>query len=215
MADIGPWLSKLRSLKWDLMTFGWWRTRKVAPPGAKRWFGSYAMIWITRRPPSSSWGSDGVIWSKSWFDNRFSKINTAILTTIRYACKADLPDHLETVRSAPSPRFIKSHLPVSLLPDQIWTVRPKLVYIRRNPKSVAVSYYHHVVTMQGYTGTKEQFVRAFMKDQVLSSPYHEHVTEFHHLNYPDNLLLLCFEDMKKVSFLFYLLEDLWLFPDLF
>ncbi|KXJ77353.1 hypothetical protein RP20_CCG007779 [Aedes albopictus] len=34
-----------------------------------------------------------------------------------------------------SPRFVKSHLPVALLPDQIWTVRPKMVYIRRNPKS--------------------------------------------------------------------------------
>ncbi|EAT33758.1 AAEL013972-PA [Aedes aegypti] len=116
---------------------------------------------------------------------------------LEFGSKTDVPDPFKTITSAPSPRFIKSHLPASLLPDQIWTVRPKMVYVRRNPKSVAVSYFHHTVSMHGYSGTKEQFVRAFINDQVLNSPYHEHVIEFHHLNYPDNLLHLCFEDMKK------------------
>lgn len=100
--------------------------------------------------------------------------------------------------SAPSPRFIKSHLPVALLPDRIWSVKPKMVYVRRNPKSVAVSYYHHYVSIYGCTATKEQFMRAFLSDQILSSPYHQHVIEYHHLDYPDNLLHLCYEDMKKV-----------------
>lgn len=116
----------------------------------------------------------------------------------RFGFRKEVVDPFHKILSAPSPRFIQSHLPVALLPDQIWSVRPKMVYVRRNPKSVAVSYFHYTVSMQGYSGTMDQFVRAFMKDQVLYSPYHEHIIEYHHLDYPDNLLLLCFEDMKKV-----------------
>lgn len=106
---------------------------------------------------------------------------------------------------APSPRFVKSHLPVTLLPDQIWTVRPKMVYIRRNPKSVAVSCFHHYASIYGCTATKEQFMQAFLKDQVLSSPYHRHVIEYHHLDYP-NMLHLCYEDMKRVLIPQYLVD---------
>lgn len=35
-------------------------------------------------------------------------------------------DTIEFTEEQPSPRFIKSHLPVSLLPKQIWTKKPKV-----------------------------------------------------------------------------------------
>ncbi|XP_065082225.1 sulfotransferase 1 family member D1-like [Ochlerotatus camptorhynchus] len=112
----------------------------------------------------------------------------------------DLPpgfDPFQEILSMSSPRFIKSHLPVALLPDQIWTVRPKMVYVRRNPKSVAVSYYHHSVSLHEYKGTMDQFLRSFMKELEYYSPYHRHVIEYHHLDYQDNLLHLRYEDMKQ------------------
>ncbi|XP_055529166.1 luciferin sulfotransferase-like [Wyeomyia smithii] len=96
----------------------------------------------------------------------------------------------------PSPRFIKTHLPVALLPPKIWTVKPKIVYIRRNPKSVAVSYYHHSKTSH-FRGTLETFVHLFMKNIQLYSPYHQHVIEYHQLKEYGNMLYLSFEDMKR------------------
>jgi hypothetical protein len=60
----------------------------------------------------------------------------------------------EDIEKMPSPRFIKTHLPAQLLPDQLWTVKPKIVYIRRNPKDTAVSYYHHHRLLQGFTGNR-------------------------------------------------------------
>ena len=42
----------------------------------------------------------------------------------------------------PSPRLLKSHLPEHLLPTQIFSKKAKIVYVVRNPKDLAVSFYH-------------------------------------------------------------------------
>ncbi|KAG5667159.1 hypothetical protein PVAND_015156 [Polypedilum vanderplanki] len=42
----------------------------------------------------------------------------------------------------PRPRIFKSHLPVQFLPDQNWTVKPKIIHIHRDVKDVAISFYH-------------------------------------------------------------------------
>lgn len=99
-----------------------------------------------------------------------------------------------------SPRFIKTHLPVALIPDQFWTVKPKLVYVYRKAKPVPVSFYHHYQTLTGYRGTIEQFVKSFINDRIMFSPYHEHVLEYHALQGLDNILVINYEDMKKVIF---------------
>ena len=41
-----------------------------------------------------------------------------------------------------SPRVIKSHLPGHLLPPDVMRKKAKVVYVARNPKDVAVSYYY-------------------------------------------------------------------------
>ncbi|XP_053673321.1 luciferin sulfotransferase-like [Anopheles nili] len=102
----------------------------------------------------------------------------------------------ERVQQMPRPRFIKTHLPVSMLPGRYWTVKPKTVYIKRNPKSVAVSYYHHSRSIF-YRGTMDDFVRSFMREHQFYSPYHTHVIEYHHLLGCENVLTISYEDMKR------------------
>uniref|UniRef100_U5ENI8 Putative sulfotransferase sult n=1 Tax=Corethrella appendiculata TaxID=1370023 RepID=U5ENI8_9DIPT len=106
-------------------------------------------------------------------------------------------DSFEDAMKQKSPRFIKTHLPVTLLPDQIWTVKPKIIYVKRNPKSVAVSYYHHQKLLHNYVGTMEDYVKLFINDRTWYSPFFEHVSEYNQLQGYDNLLLFSFEDMKK------------------
>ncbi|XP_058462931.1 luciferin sulfotransferase-like [Malaya genurostris] len=157
-------------------------------------------IWIASYPKSgTTWVQEMV-----WLICNDLDYNTARTTVIR-----DRSPFLEVstifnigeesssfayTTETPSPRFIKTHLPVALLPPKIWSVKPKIVHIHRNPKSVAVSYYHH---SKDYRGTKEAFVRSFMKDLQLYSPFHRHVIEYHQLEDYPNILNLSFEDMKR------------------
>ena len=42
----------------------------------------------------------------------------------------------------PSPRLLKSHLPFQLLPPDMMKKRSRMVYVARNPKDLAVSFYN-------------------------------------------------------------------------
>uniref|UniRef100_A0A182LYH9 Sulfotransferase domain-containing protein n=1 Tax=Anopheles culicifacies TaxID=139723 RepID=A0A182LYH9_9DIPT len=101
----------------------------------------------------------------------------------------------ERVQQTARPRFIKTHLPVSMLPKQYWSVKPKTVYIKRNPKSVAVSYFHHSRAIF-YRGSMDTFIRSFTREHQFYSPYHAHVIEYHELHDCNNILYLSYEDMK-------------------
>jgi len=68
------------------------------------------------------------------------------------------------VEKMKSPRYIKSHLHSELLPKGIHTVKPKIVYVARNVKDVTVSYYHDFRCLEGYTGSLDEFVDAFVTD---------------------------------------------------
>lgn len=57
---------------------------------------------------------------------------------------------------------MKSHLPIALLPDQLWIVKPKIIYVTRNPKDVAVSYCHHQKGFFNYTGDVDDYAELIM-----------------------------------------------------
>ncbi|NXA16190.1 ST1B1 Sulfotransferase, partial [Sapayoa aenigma] len=48
----------------------------------------------------------------------------------------------EQLESMASPRIIKTHIPAHILPKSFWENRCKMIYVGRNAKDVAVSYYH-------------------------------------------------------------------------
>ncbi|XP_047118661.1 luciferin sulfotransferase-like [Schistocerca piceifrons] len=104
---------------------------------------------------------------------------------------------LQMIDCLKRPRFIKSHLPVDLLPAQLWTVKPKIIYVVRNPKDVAISYYYHHRLMHGYRGNIKTFVEIFLSGNVAYGPYWRHVLDFWKLRDEPNVLINSFEDMKK------------------
>lgn len=63
-------------------------------------------------------------------------------------------------------RFIKTHLPFSLMPPSVMDKQAKVIYVARNPKDVLVSYYYLSRTFRttGYVNDFEQFWEYFEKN---------------------------------------------------
>ncbi|XP_050498563.1 sulfotransferase 1C4-like [Diabrotica virgifera virgifera] len=96
-------------------------------------------------------------------------------------------------------RFIKTHLPLSLLPPNLLDSGAKVIYVARNPKDVAVSYYHlcRAHRTQGFTGDFAQFWNFFQSGLVSWAPYWEHIKEGWSRRHESNLIFLFYEDMNK------------------
>ncbi|XP_018397878.1 PREDICTED: sulfotransferase 4A1-like [Cyphomyrmex costatus] len=105
---------------------------------------------------------------------------------------------VEFVQNQLSPRFIKSHMPLDLLPTVI-NSDCKIIYVARNPKDVVISWYNFQKDCKifQYQGTFEQFCNNFINDHVNYSPYWEHVKEAWAMRHKANLLFLFYEDLIK------------------
>lgn len=82
---------------------------------------------------------------------------------------------LKVLAEMPSPRFMKSHLPMSLLPTNLMDTA-KVIYVARDPRDVAVSCFHHarLFKLINYKGNFRQTWSAFTKDlcayRIISTP---------------------------------------------
>jgi hypothetical protein len=91
----------------------------------------------------------------------------------------------------PSPRLFKSHLSYRRIPKGPC----KYIYVARDGKDVAVSYYHLYRTHNGYEGTFAEFFELFIRGKVGCGSWFEHVKGWwRHRNDP-NVLFLRYEDL--------------------
>ncbi|CAH0721879.1 unnamed protein product, partial [Brenthis ino] len=112
--------------------------------------------------------------------------------------KSLMPMTVDQIKALPSPRFIKTHLPMSLLPPNLLDTA-KVVYVARDPRDVAVSFFHHKKLMRVMSQEPEfkPYWKYFMENKVIWSPYFEHLLEaWGKRNHP-NLLFLFYEDLVK------------------
>lgn len=109
----------------------------------------------------------------------------------------EVPHFLKDIAARPSPRYIKTHLPIELLPKAIWTVKPKIVFTSRNPKDTVVSFYHHYRNFQNYKGDLDSFVKVFLADEIIYAPFYEHILNFWNARHEPNFLFLTYEQMKS------------------
>ncbi|KAF4531661.1 hypothetical protein B566_EDAN016962 [Ephemera danica] len=109
-----------------------------------------------------------------------------------------LTNATHTLNETKNKRFIKTHIPFSLLPPALLDTC-KVVYVCRHPKDVAVSYFHFCctfVTFQ-YQGDFATFWNQFENNTCRFGPYWEHLREaWEQRNHP-NMLFLFYEDTIK------------------
>jgi sulfotransferase len=101
-----------------------------------------------------------------------------------------------------SPRLMKTHLPVDLMPSA-WPDHGKVVHITRNPRDVCVSLFHELRHMQRTDPRAEVHIDGFrdhfdlfLAGEVPWGPYPESVIGWYALEHP-NLLKITYEDARR------------------
>ncbi|KAL7861260.1 hypothetical protein AOLI_G00176090 [Acnodon oligacanthus] len=99
--------------------------------------------------------------------------------------------------SRASPRFFSSHLTPTLMPTGLMDKKAKVVYVARNPKDVAVSFFHfsHVLTKVGSPRNFEDFLQGYLAGDVFGAQWFDHIQEWHMHRDEYNILFLTYEDM--------------------
>uniref|UniRef100_H2NQJ6 Sulfotransferase n=1 Tax=Pongo abelii TaxID=9601 RepID=H2NQJ6_PONAB len=95
-----------------------------------------------------------------------------------------IPSGMETLKETLAPWLIKTHLPLALLPQTLLD-QVKVVYVARNAKDVAVSYYHfyHMAKVYPEPGTWDSFLEKFMAREVSYGSWYQHVQEWWELSH--------------------------------
>uniref|UniRef100_UPI00358FFA7D sulfotransferase 1C2-like isoform X2 n=1 Tax=Myxine glutinosa TaxID=7769 RepID=UPI00358FFA7D len=106
---------------------------------------------------------------------------------------------VEKINNLPSPRVIYIHAPISHIPKSILENKCKVICVLRNPKDVAVSYYHfHTFSnMLPNPGTWSEFLQNFMIGKVTYGSWFDHVKGWWSLRKQPNIFFLFYEAMKK------------------
>ncbi|XP_050808339.1 sulfotransferase 1 family member D1-like isoform X3 [Gopherus flavomarginatus] len=112
-----------------------------------------------------------------------------------------IPTGVELLRQTPAQRrLVKTHLPVQLLPVSFWEQDCQMIYVARNPKDVAVSYYHfyQMAKVHPEPGPWDHFLADFMAGAVSFGSWYQHVRGWWEKRREQRLLYLFYEDMKEV-----------------
>lgn len=106
---------------------------------------------------------------------------------------------VELLKKTPSPRIIKTHLPIDLLPKSFWENKCKMIYLARNGKDVAVSYYHFDLmnSINPLPGTWEEYLEKFLAGNVAYGSWFDHVKSWWEKREEHPLLYLYYEELKQ------------------
>lgn len=87
-----------------------------------------------------------------------------------------------------TPRLLKSHQPYR-------PYYPRVIYLYRDGRDVAVSYYDFLRKLKGYRSTFDEFFQAFLDGRVPYGAWHDHVSSWLIEHPTDHLLPICYETM--------------------
>ncbi|XP_064341221.1 sulfotransferase 1B1 [Camelus dromedarius] len=106
---------------------------------------------------------------------------------------------IEQLEKNPSPRLVKTHLPIDLIPKSFWENNCKMIYLARNAKDVAVSYYHFDLmnNLQPLPGSWEEYLEKFITGNVAFGSWFNHVKSWWKKKEEHPILFLHYEDMKE------------------
>jgi hypothetical protein len=121
---------------------------------------------------------------------------------IEVGSAASVTERINTWKALPSPRVIPTHLPYRLFPQTLLAPHGNLVYVLRNPKDVAVSFYHFHRShrlLGLYQGTWDEFFECFITGRLIYGSWFDHTSGW--LLYAQqktgSMQVLHYEDMRR------------------
>ncbi|XP_078508459.1 sulfotransferase 1C1-like [Lissotriton helveticus] len=110
-----------------------------------------------------------------------------------------VPSGVDALAKAPSPRVIKTHLPIQLVPKSFWEQNCKVIYIARNPKDSVVSFYffEKIFNLQPEPGQWEQYLQNFMDGKLSWGSWYQHVRGYWDKKDTHRMLYMFYEDIKE------------------
>lgn len=100
-----------------------------------------------------------------WLINRLDSLTNEWSRTSNVAQHLIPPSALEILSEMTSPRLIKTHFPIKLMPHDALAKGCKIIYVARNPRDIIVSHLHFLRNpFYGYTGNFQELIRLFMDD---------------------------------------------------
>ena len=104
------------------------------------------------------------------------------------------------IDNMPSPRNVKTHVPYQMTPGGLpHTTGVKYIYLARNPKDLAVSFYYHVRGFKHhhFTGTFSEYLQLFIEGKNAFGSWFDHVLGWWQHKDSPNILFIKYEDIKK------------------
>ncbi|XP_063699746.1 luciferin sulfotransferase-like [Culicoides brevitarsis] len=165
-------------------------------------------IWICTYPKSGTTWTQEMVWAinngcdletakKLPLSSRSPTLRKIISIQAGIDDPADVFVSMDPLNQVKPPYHIKNHLPAGLLPDKLWTVKPKIIYVARHPKDAAISFYHYYRMVYQYEGTKDDFLSLFLEGLTEFGQQTTHLYDFWRMRNEPNILFLTYEDMKK------------------
>ncbi|XP_033935346.1 sulfotransferase 2B1-like isoform X1 [Pseudochaenichthys georgianus] len=97
----------------------------------------------------------------------------------------------------PSPRLLNTHFQYNMMPPSFFEVKPKVIYVTRNPKDVFTSSFHHdeAASFLVDPGPQTQFLHKFLDGKVLFGSWFDHVKSWLNAADEEHIMHISYEQM--------------------
>ncbi|XP_008313218.1 sulfotransferase family cytosolic 2B member 1-like [Cynoglossus semilaevis] len=99
----------------------------------------------------------------------------------------------------PSPRMLTSHFQYKMMPPSFYQVKPKVIYVIRNPKDVFTSAFHYYETTSFMVnpGPRSKFLQKFLDGNVAFSSWFDHVKGWLNVKGKEQILYVTYEELTQ------------------